>query len=93
MNWDFVYEEEYPDTNGYNCAGIISNGNEFLFFTVGCDTPSAKETCRVYNSIEFAEGSLLCQYDWTADNDSILLNCLNEENYNEENIRNLKFNG
>ena len=75
--WNFVYEEEMPDTNGYCCAGIINEGTSFLFFTVGCDDGSQKETCRVYSSITFSEASLECEYEWTAENDALLLDCLN----------------
>lgn len=96
MRWDYVYEEEHFDVNGYCSSGVISNGSKFLFFTIGCDTPLQREKCRIYSSITFDEASLVCQYDWTAENDAILFNCLNSldtESHNEENspIRSLKF--
>lgn len=76
-SWNIVYEEEQFDAIDYCSAGLISNGSNFLFFTVGYDEQSGSEMCRVYNSITFAKESLECEYLWTADNDTCLLNCLN----------------
>lgn len=77
MRWDFVYEEEHYDLNGYCSAGVLSDGERFLFFTVSSDEPGLAGICRIYSSISFCSESLECQYPWTAENDEMLINCLN----------------
>ena len=98
MRWSFVYEEEFYDVNGYCCAGILTNGRDYLFFAVSSDAPGAIETCRIYSSITFCPESLECQYPWTEINDNLLLESLNaikesEPYYGEDSpIRRVKFN-
>ena len=88
MRWDYVYEEELFDTNGYCSVGIFSNGISYLFFTVSSPTIGEPEECYVYNSISFTDECLLCKYDWSAENDELLFEALNSlgENFNEQEI-------
>lgn len=96
MHWDYIYEEELFDGEGCWLAGVISNGRNFLFFTIGCDGPGAKKICRVYNSILFSPETLECKYEWCERNDRTLFDCLNasdEQNFCGEDgrLRNLSF--
>ena len=77
--WDFVYDEEYPDDWGRNFTGILSDGRHFLFWHALAENEGDVETCRVYDSIEsmFCDNDPICEYPWTAENDSLLLDCLN----------------
>lgn len=76
--WDFVYEEECPDTAGANVSGIISNGEDFLFFHVFAIEEGEPEICHIYSSLmQMFDGDEELYYPWTAENDSLLLDKLN----------------
>ncbi len=74
MKWSFVYDEGLTQDTSF---GILSNGKNFLFFSQGCDFDDAPGICRIYNSISFSEDTIECEYRATAENDAILLDCLN----------------
>lgn len=76
--WDFKYEEEVFDDWGYNCAGVLTNGKDFLFFHIIPDKPDGKLYCHIYNSIWMMSESEECCYLWTAENDERMINTLNE---------------
>ena len=99
-DWQIVYDEEVWDHNGNNFAGIFQDMNSpshVLFFHAYKDLDDDPiETCYVYTSI-FMEGNgpEECQYPWIAQNDAILINCLNSCGNNffgdDSPIRTLKF--
>ena len=86
MRWDYVYEEEHFDINGYCSVGIFSNGIRYLFFTVSSPAIGEPEECSVYSSMSFAEECLLCKYDWSAENDEVLFCALNSLSDNCNNL-------
>lgn len=75
--WDFKYEEEVFDHWGYNCAGVLTNGEDFLFFHIVPDEPDGKLYCHIYNSIWMMDESEECCYLWTAENDELVTEALN----------------
>lgn len=76
-SWDFRYEEEFPDTAGPNMAGVISNGDNYLFYHAYADEDGDPVICHIYSSFNMTEDTQVCSYPWTAENDSILLDALN----------------
>ena len=57
MKWDFTYDEEVFDHWGQNIAGIITNGENYLFYHVRPHEDGGKEYCHVYSSIWMMDGS------------------------------------
>ena len=85
--WEFVYEEEFPDSNGANRIGIIQNKNnpkQVLFFQVYAYDKDDIETCHILTSITLDYATQVCEYPWTAENEEILLDCLNNTVVGEE---------
>lgn len=80
--WRIVLEEEVPDSWGYNCMGIITNGEDFLFFHIlKKEDTDEIETCEVYDSlVSFTHPHIepILSFEWTPENDSILLTALND---------------
>lgn len=75
--WEFHYDEEYPDTAGRNFLGLLSNDENFLFWHAFADEEGQTETCHIYDSLAMQPENEICSYPWTAENDSVLLNALN----------------
>lgn len=74
--WDFSYDEEFNHPcSPWRFAGVLTDGRHFLFWNVVGD--DGAEICRVYNSIAMDDDTLECEYPWSAENDSILIGCLN----------------
>ena len=85
--WEFVYEEEFPDSNGTNLIGIIQNKNnpkQVLFFQVYAEDKDDIETCHILTSIALDPATKVCEYPWTAENDDMLLDYLNNTIVGEE---------
>lgn len=77
--WDVVYDEDIPDTNGYCSNGILSDGQgHFLFFGIWRNDDELIEYCSIRSNMEPIEGTEICRYPWTSENDEILLDCLNK---------------
>lgn len=81
-DWAFVYDEEFPDSNGTCIAGILAdkanpNTGRCLFFIVCADEPGAQETCRIFNSIMFDPSTKECEFAWSENNNDKLVSFLN----------------
>lgn len=75
--WDFQYDEEFPDGWGANFAGVVTNGERFLFYHAYKDKEDGDVICHIYSSIHMTDDTEECAYRWTSENDEILINCLN----------------
>lgn len=85
--WDFVYKEKFPDSNGANRIGIIQNKNnpkQVLFFQVYAEDKDDIEFCHILTSITLDPATQVCEYPWTAENEEMLLDCLNNTVVGEE---------
>lgn len=80
-NWDFVYDQENWDHQGPNFSGILQDKNNLsrvLFWHALTLTEEDKApTCFIYSNMFLNEEELVCEYPWTSENDSILVNALN----------------
>ena len=77
MKWDFRHEEEVYDDWGTNLAGVITNGEDFLFYHFVPKEKDGDIFCHIYNSIWMDDSTEECCYLWTSENDEILINALN----------------
>ena len=75
--WDFVYDEEVFDDWGQNIGGLITNGDDYLFYHVYPHKNGGEPYCHIYNSIWMNDDTEECCYPWTSENDEILINALN----------------
>ena len=85
--WEFVYEKEFPDSNGTNRIGIIQNKNnpkQVLFFQVYAEDKDDIEFCHILTSITLDPATQVCEYPWTDENEELLLDCLNNTVVGEE---------
>ena len=80
--WDIVYDEEYPDTNGYCGSAILSDGERFLFASICRDDDEIIEHMSVRNELMPIEGTEIIRFPWTSENETILLQTLNESGDN-----------
>lgn len=75
--WDFTYDEEVFDDWGQNIGGLITNGDDYLFYHVYPHKNGGEPYCHIYNSIWMSDDTEECCYPWTSENDEILINALN----------------
>lgn len=77
--WDFIYDEErYTPDGKLFWAGLLTNGEDYLFWktdpTENSDDPTL---CHIYNSILMTDDSVEMEYLWCSENDERVVNCLN----------------
>lgn len=76
--WHFAYDEErYSDEGDCTFLGVLTDGRRYLFFRTTEDNDEGDYTCHIHNSLLMDEDSEECSYPWSAENDAILLGCLN----------------
>ena len=77
--WGFQYDEEYPDTAGRNFAGLLTNDEDYLFWHAFADEDGTVEKCHIFSSLKdlYENENEICSYPWTAENDSLVLDTLN----------------
>ena len=74
--WEFAYDEE--DGADGTFRGVLTDGSgRFLFFRTWEDEDTGADMCAVYNSIRMTDDTEECRFEWDADNDALLLECLN----------------
>ena len=77
--WEFKYDEEILDTLGSNFVGVITDGDDFLFFHILPEPGLENEICHIFSSLTdlFNHGNQELSYQWTNENDDRLLEALN----------------
>lgn len=72
--WKFLHKEH---RKGGTLSGILTDGIRFLFFRTWSDPDTGAAMCGIYESIQMEDGTEVCRYEWTPENDEILIDCLN----------------
>lgn len=83
--WDFTYDEEFPDSAGYNCVGILRDKNSdspfscLFFHILKDDEDDEVETMHIYSSLYnlFKADCDEIAFPWTSENEDILVAYLN----------------
>ena len=77
--WDFVADEErYTDDGRLFWTGLLTNGENFLYWQTAPTENSDEPTeCCIYNSILMTDDTVEVCYPWAAVNDEMVVNCLN----------------
>lgn len=77
-HWEFKADEDFPDEWGANSAGVLTDGTHFLYWHAFKENENDPvETCHIYNSIFMTEDTEEVRYPWTASNDSLIIQTLN----------------
>ena len=76
--WHFVKDEQIPDSLGDNYLGILSNGEDFLFYHTYVDEEDNVERLYLFESLaDLMNNVPMAQYAWSEANDQLLLYTLN----------------